>query len=74
MTNNYYYNNIVEIMKEQGDWGVKIAKYDAKHGVPEKCEAQRSEFLKFVRDKSFKPDGTFKYVWNDGSVHDEPEE
>lgn len=75
--NNYYYGRLTDIIKlaneTKSDWGVALSIYDNKHGAPENADEQRKAFLSFVRGKSFAADGSYRYVWKDGSLHDEPE-
>ena len=74
MNGNYYFEHLTDILKEQGDWLEKVSRYDAAHGVPEHCDAQRDAFFGWVKGKSFHKDGSFEFVWKDGTLHAQPEE
>lgn len=77
---NYYIENIGEIaeISYEGkcDWSVALSKWNHKHPTlltDEAGELMRA-FLAHVAGKTFDEHGNLTgYIWQDGSVHAEPE-
>lgn len=78
---NYYIENIAEIAEiayaQKVDWSVALAQWNYRHPTMLTDEAGElmREFLAYVAGKVFDADGNLTgYIWQDGSVHAEPEE
>ena len=78
---NYYIVNIADIAKiayeQKVDWSVALAQWNYRHPTMLTDDAGElmREFLAYVAGKTFDAEGNLTgYIWQDGSVHAEPEE
>lgn len=77
---NYYIENISDIAKiayeQKVDWSVALAQWNYRHATMLTDDAGElmREFLVHVASKTFNEAGELTgYIWQDGSVHAEPE-
>lgn len=77
---NYYIENISDIAKiayeQKVDWSVALAQWNYRHPTMLTDDAGElmREFLAHVAGKTFDEHGNLTgYIWQDGSVHAEPE-